>query len=61
MRQDLLDEVVWMEIVRMPEEPQLVQIELDRRLQAAQRANPTKRREDHIGVIFFVFARVSNR
>ena len=46
VRQDLLDEVVWMEIVRMPEEPQLVQIELDRRLQAAQRANPTKRRED---------------
>ncbi len=46
VRQDLLDEVVWMEIVRLLEDPQLIQIELDRRLQAAQRADPTKRRED---------------
>ena len=35
-----------MEIVRLLEDPQLIQIELDRRLQAAQRADPTKRRED---------------
>ena len=46
VRQDLLDEVVWMEIVRLLEDPQLIQIELDRRLQAGQRADPTKRRED---------------
>ena len=46
VRQDLLDEVVWMEIVRLLEDPQLIQIELDRRLQAAQRADPAKRRED---------------
>ena len=46
VRQDLLDEVVWMEIVRLLEDPQLIQIELDRRLQAAQRADPTKQRED---------------
>jgi site-specific DNA recombinase len=46
VRQDLLDEVVWMEIVRLLEDPQLIQSELDRRLQAAQRADPTKRRED---------------
>ena len=35
-----------MEIVRLLEDPQLIQIELDRRLQAAQRADPAKRRED---------------
>ena len=46
MNKVLLDEVVWMEIVRLLEDPQLIQIELDRRLQAAQRADPTKRRED---------------
>ena len=32
--------------MRLLEDPQLIQIELDRRLQAAQRADPTKRRED---------------
>ena len=32
--------------MRLLEDPQLIQIELDRRLQAAQRADPAKRRED---------------
>ena len=43
--QDLLDKVVWIEVVRLLEDPQLIQIELDRRLQAARRADPAKRRE----------------
>jgi site-specific DNA recombinase len=46
VRQDLLDEVVWTEIVRLLEDPQLLQNELDRRLAAAREADPTKRRED---------------
>ena len=46
MRQDLLDKVVWIEVVRLLEDPQLIQIELDRRLQAARRADPAKRREE---------------
>ena len=46
VRQDLLDEVVWIEVVRLLEDPQLIQIELDRRLQAARRADPAKRREE---------------
>jgi site-specific DNA recombinase len=46
VRQDLLDEVVWMEIVRLLEDPQLIQNELDRRLAAAREADPTKRREE---------------
>jgi site-specific DNA recombinase len=45
VRQDLLDEVVWTEIVRLLEDPQLIQNELDRRLAAAREADPSKRRE----------------
>ena len=46
VRQDLLDKVVWTEIVRLLEDPQLIQNELDRRLAAAREADPTKRREE---------------
>ncbi len=46
VRQDLLDEVVWTEIVRLLEDPQLLQCEIDRRLAAARKADPTKRREE---------------
>ena len=46
VRQDLLDEVVWTEVVRLLEEPRLIQNELDRRLTAAREADPTKRREE---------------
>jgi site-specific DNA recombinase len=46
VRQDLLDEVVWAEVVRLLEEPQLIQSEIARRLAAAREADPTKRREE---------------
>jgi site-specific DNA recombinase len=46
VRQDLLDEVVWKEIARLLEEPSLIQEELDRRLEAARKADPTQRREE---------------
>jgi site-specific DNA recombinase len=46
VRQDLLDEVVWMEVVRLLEQPQLIQGEIDRRLAAARKADPTRRREE---------------
>ena len=36
VRQDLLDHVVWNEIVRLLEDPSLIQCELDRRLSAAR-------------------------
>src|SRR5271169_298361 len=45
VRQDLLDEVVWTEVVRLLEDPTLIQQELDRRLIAARSADPTKKRE----------------
>jgi site-specific DNA recombinase len=46
VRQDLLDEAVWSEIVRLLEDPQLIQNELDRRLAAAREVDPSKRREE---------------
>jgi site-specific DNA recombinase len=46
VRQDLLDEIVWAEVVRLLEDPQLIHGELERRLAAAREADPTKRREE---------------
>ena len=46
IRQDLLDQIVWQEVVRLVEDPTLIQAELDRRLDAALAAEPTKRRQD---------------
>ena len=46
IRQDLLDQIVWQEVVRLIEDPTLIQAELDRRLDAARGAEPTKRRQD---------------
>ena len=43
VRQDLLDDVVWTEILRLLEDPRLIQTELERRLSAAREADPTKR------------------
>jgi site-specific DNA recombinase len=45
VRQDLLDHLVWTEIIRLLEDPSLIQSELDRRLAAARTADPTKQRE----------------
>jgi site-specific DNA recombinase len=45
VRQDLLDQIVWTEVVRLLEDPTLIQHELDRRLAAARSADPTKKRE----------------
>ena len=39
-----MDEVVWTEVIRLLEEPALIQQEMDRRLAAAQAADPTKKR-----------------
>lgn len=45
IRQDLLDHIVWSEIVRLLEDPNLIQAELDRRLAAARNTNPARRHE----------------
>jgi site-specific DNA recombinase len=45
VRQDLLDQLVWAELVHLLEDPTLIQQELDRRLAAARTADPTQQRE----------------
>ncbi len=46
VRQDLLDEIVWREIIKLLESPDLIRAELDRRLTAAREASPAKHREE---------------
>ena len=45
VRQDLLDQIVWTEVIRLLEDPTLIQQELDRRLAVARAADPTRQRE----------------
>jgi site-specific DNA recombinase len=42
VRQDLLDQIVWAEVIKLLEDPALIQQELDRRLAAARSSDPTK-------------------
>src|ERR1700745_3052680 len=48
IRQELLDQIVWAEVIRLLEEPALIQQELDRRLVAARTSNPTQKREQSL-------------
>ena len=48
IRMDLLEHMVWSEIVRLLEDPTLIQAELNRRLDVARNASPTKRRQDSL-------------
>ena len=45
VRQDSLDKIVWDEIIRLLDDPSLIQDEIDRRRKAAQEANPLRKRE----------------
>jgi site-specific DNA recombinase len=56
VRQDLLDQIIWAEVIRLLEDPGLIQQELDRRLVAARTSDPSQKREqslqrdlDHLG------------
>jgi site-specific DNA recombinase len=48
VRQDLLDEIVWAEVIKLLADPTLIQQELDRRLAAARASDPTKKREQSL-------------
>jgi len=48
VRQELLDQIVWAEVIRLLEEPVLIQQELDRRLVAARSCDPTRKREQSL-------------
>jgi site-specific DNA recombinase len=45
IRQDLLDDLVWAEVLSLLEDPALIRQEIDRRLDAARANSPTRRRE----------------
>ena len=45
VRQDLLDDIVWTEVVRLLEDPALIRAEIDRRLEAARTSDPNQKRE----------------
>jgi site-specific DNA recombinase len=48
VRQELLDRIVWAEVIRLLEEPAPIQQELDRRLVAARASDPTRKREQSL-------------
>jgi site-specific DNA recombinase len=48
IQQELLDQIVWAEVIRLLEEPALIQQELDRRLVAARTSDPTRKREQSL-------------
>src|SRR6201993_575797 len=48
VRQELLDQIVWDEVIRLLEDPTLIQQELDRRLLAARTSDPTRKREQSL-------------
>jgi site-specific DNA recombinase len=47
-RQDYLDDIVWNEVLRLLEEPALLQAEMERRLQAARDADPVRQRRENL-------------
>src|SRR6202050_117279 len=48
IRQDYLDQFVWSEIIRLLEDPRLIQTEIDRRREVAQKADPLRKREEEL-------------
>jgi site-specific DNA recombinase len=46
VRQDYLDEIVWKEVIRLLEAPELIRHEIERRLKEIQQSNPTKRKKE---------------
>src|ERR1700694_5875923 len=48
IRQDYLDQFVWSEVIRLLEDPGLIQTEIDRRREAAQKADPFRKREEEL-------------
>jgi site-specific DNA recombinase len=44
IRQDYLDDFVWKEIIRLLDEPELIQTEIDRRMETARNADPLRKR-----------------
>jgi site-specific DNA recombinase len=48
IRQDDLDQFVWSEIIRLLDDPGLIQAEIDRRRETARNADPLRKREEEL-------------
>jgi site-specific DNA recombinase len=48
VRQDYLDELIWREVLRLLQDSTLIQSEIERRLQAAKKADPLRQREQYL-------------
>ena len=48
IRQDYLDDLVWGQIVELLENPEVIQAEIDRRVQQAQQSNPMQARKESL-------------
>ena len=48
VRQEILDQIAWAEVIRLLEDPTLIQQELERRLVAARSSDPTQKREQSL-------------
>jgi site-specific DNA recombinase len=48
IRQDYLDQFVWNEMIRLLDDPSLIQAEIDRRREAARNADPLRKREEEL-------------
>lgn len=48
IRQDALDKVVWNEIMRLLEDPTLIQAEINRRREVARNADPLRKRDEEL-------------
>ena len=48
VRQDALDQVVWNEIMRLLEDPTLIQAEIERRREVARNADPLRKRDEEL-------------
>jgi hypothetical protein len=48
VRQDLLDQLVWNKILKLLEDPSLIEGEIERRLTVARNSSPNKRREESL-------------
>ena len=48
LRQDYLDELIWREVLRLLQDPALLQSEIQRRMKEAEKANPLRQREQYL-------------
>src|ERR1700730_8406130 len=48
VRQDYLDGLIWQEILRLLQDPTLIESEIERRMQEAKKADPLRQREQYL-------------